>query len=313
MSPEVRFRWRRVALRARAMTAALRPTQLFNVHRAQSNGEVVPTYDGFKVDTWAIGITLHILLRGEYPFDGQREGLTMTRNGTLSKELLEALRDSVIVSPECTDFITQCFTFDGAQRPTAEQLASHPWMQGTVPAEARPSHPCMIRAVPPSDRDVRAGARRCGGRPRRDGQGGRRPAPHPAGPALSEARRPRLSARCMPVAWTHTIRGFLTHRRKKKEKKNSARAVTTDAPSRARAAALLGRARADAARGAAAVARCSRAQSQRNCLSRACLCHAARPRVSARLLRSCVSRHLKQAARGLLPAVVLCCCLTADA
>jgi len=164
------------------------------VRRAESNGQPSPTYDGFKVDTWAIGITLHILLLGAYPFDGLADGLKMTENGTLSTKLLLKLRKSGTVSPECTDFITQCFTFGEEQRPTVQQLASHPWMQGMVPAEARPAR--MYVCVPPrrADRDVCAGARRCGGRPRRDGQGGRRAAPPPAGPALSEARLLRLRA-----------------------------------------------------------------------------------------------------------------------
>ncbi len=133
------------------------------MHRAQSNNKPAPTYDGFKVDTWAIGITLHILLRGAYPFDGLTDGLKQSVNGTLSTELLKKLRQSVTVSPECTDFITQCFTFDGAQRPMVQQLASHPWMQGVVPAEARPIR--MHLCVPPclADCDVRTGAQRCGG------------------------------------------------------------------------------------------------------------------------------------------------------
>ena len=151
MSPEARTRASRAALTC--LTAAPRhplAQQLFRVHRAQSSGQAAPTYDGYKVDTWAIGITLHILLRGDDPFAGLADGLAQTENGTLSTEQLGKLRRSVLVSPECTDFIKQCLTFEHTARPTVQALAQHAWLQGTVAPEARPAlaclHPCYAAA-----------------------------------------------------------------------------------------------------------------------------------------------------------------------
>lgn len=151
-------------------------------------GQPTPTYDGFKVDTWAVGITVHVLLRGEYPFDSLSDGLAQTENGTLSSELLRKLKKSVAVSPECTDFIKQCLTFDATARPTVQHLGTHAWLQGMVPPAVRPAR--MLAAAhcryARADRSVRAGARRGGGRPCRDGCRQRRAAPPPAGPAVSK-------------------------------------------------------------------------------------------------------------------------------
>ena len=106
------------------------PSQLFEGHRLESNGQIAPVYDGVKVDTWAVGITLHILLRGNYPFDGLAEGLALTVSGDLSKTLIRKLKSSVTVSPDCLDFITQCLTFDSTARPTVHELLAHKWLEG---------------------------------------------------------------------------------------------------------------------------------------------------------------------------------------
>ena len=106
------------------------PSQLFEGHRLESNGQIAPEYDGVKVDTWAVGITLHILLRGNYPFDGLPEGLALTASGDLSKTLIRKLKSSVTVSPDCLDFITRCLTFDATARPTVHELLAHKWLEG---------------------------------------------------------------------------------------------------------------------------------------------------------------------------------------
>ena len=100
------------------------------MERAQSAGQPKPVYDGFKVDTWAVGITLHILLRGDYPFGGLADGLALTASKQLSNDLLRKLKKSVDVSPECTDFVTKCLTFDPAARPTVQELCAHSWLTG---------------------------------------------------------------------------------------------------------------------------------------------------------------------------------------
>ena len=110
-----------------------------------STGQIVPTYDGVKVDTWAMGITLHILLRGDYPFGGLMDGLKMTKAGTLSAELLRKLDQRVEVTPECRDFLKQCLIFDSAARPTVQALCAHPWLNGCG-AVVRPAPVCLSDA-----------------------------------------------------------------------------------------------------------------------------------------------------------------------
>ena len=113
--------------------------QMYLADSARSNKrDDVPVYEGKPVDIWSIGITLHILLRGDYPYDDFKQGLTKTKDETLTSYLMTKLDRSVQVSPECRDFVEQCLAFDAAARPTVEQLMAHAWMQGAVtPAAVR--------------------------------------------------------------------------------------------------------------------------------------------------------------------------------
>ena len=111
---------------------------MFRKYSEESNRrKPVITYTGEPVDIWCIGVTLHILLRGDYPFRGLKAGLDRWKDGTLSSSMMDKLDRSVQVSPECRDFVAQCLAFDAAARPTVEQLMAHAWMQGAVTPAVR--------------------------------------------------------------------------------------------------------------------------------------------------------------------------------
>ncbi len=127
------------------MADRCRPTpcaQLFVASDAHARGQPVPAYSTFPVDVWAIGMLLHILLRGKYPFD-LAAGSKMARAGTLSRDMLALLaREQPGLSAECTDFVTKCLTFDAAERATVAQLVAHPWVASAVPVLAPAASQC---------------------------------------------------------------------------------------------------------------------------------------------------------------------------
>lgn len=82
-------------------------------------------YDGFKADTWAVGVVTFILLAGSFPFR------TNTQGG--DKEKFESIMDHSIpflkfFSPLATDFIEQLLTKDPAERVSLSLMIDHPWL-----------------------------------------------------------------------------------------------------------------------------------------------------------------------------------------
>mmetsp|Transcript_5561 Transcript_5561/g.3934 ORF Transcript_5561/g.3934 Transcript_5561/m.3934 type:complete len:94 (+) Transcript_5561:646-927(+) len=82
-------------------------------------------YD-FKVDIWASGVLLYILMSGKAPFTGKSK-----------QDIFHATTNSQIdftgptwkkVSPNCKDLISKMLTKKASERPTAEKLLSHPFI-----------------------------------------------------------------------------------------------------------------------------------------------------------------------------------------
>ena len=146
---------------------APRPAQVFRAHSAESNGHEVERYDGVKVDTWCVGITLFMMLCGANPVVDLAEGLHNSdkKTGMLSVIIMDRfdkniarkrkLVPTVTVSPECRDFIKRCLTFDPDERPTVEALMTLPWLQGAV----KPAVRCCVLA--PSLRSAAFGPSAC--------------------------------------------------------------------------------------------------------------------------------------------------------
>ena len=124
-------------------TPVLRAAQMWRAHKAESNKQPhtpppppLTPYDGMKVDSWCIGITLFVMLCGAYTSIDRVEGLRRTADGTLGTHIMENFdyfmrHKGLQVSPECRDFIAKCLIFDTTARPTPEQLMTHAWMQGS--------------------------------------------------------------------------------------------------------------------------------------------------------------------------------------
>mmetsp|Transcript_25256 Transcript_25256/g.39417 ORF Transcript_25256/g.39417 Transcript_25256/m.39417 type:complete len:391 (-) Transcript_25256:178-1350(-) len=82
-------------------------------------------YPGYSSDIWAMGVVLYICVTGEYPFwsDNRRE---------MYEQIIKMPLDFTpypYVSPLCRDLLEGMLNKDWRQRPTMDQIRTHPWFQ----------------------------------------------------------------------------------------------------------------------------------------------------------------------------------------
>eukprot|EP00931_Biecheleriopsis_adriatica_P003536 TRINITY_DN105337_c0_g1_i1.p1 TRINITY_DN105337_c0_g1~~TRINITY_DN105337_c0_g1_i1.p1 ORF type:complete len:523 (+),score=58.99 TRINITY_DN105337_c0_g1_i1:60-1571(+) len=104
---------------------------------------------GCKVDIWALGILLFMLVSGTAPFDATSEVGVIKRIATLqaidvSDALFSGLRWH-FVSDECKDLILKCLSIDQSRRLTAAGVQLHPWLASSV--KARGTHPRSLATI----------------------------------------------------------------------------------------------------------------------------------------------------------------------
>lgn len=85
-----------------------------------------PSYDGRKVDVWAAGITLYMMLFGGYPYRCSRGD---------PEALLEVIETTTYRIPRpipalIEDILQHMLCIDSAQRWSVKQLLQHPWISG---------------------------------------------------------------------------------------------------------------------------------------------------------------------------------------
>ncbi|WIA20019.1 hypothetical protein OEZ85_005888 [Tetradesmus obliquus] len=79
---------------------------------------------GEKMDVWSLGVCLFELAAGYKPFQG------ISYEGIASAIIQAAMADlPPHLSSSFRSFIAAALTYDPAQRPTAQQLLDHPWIQ----------------------------------------------------------------------------------------------------------------------------------------------------------------------------------------
>ncbi|CAE7339366.1 CPK3 [Symbiodinium sp. CCMP2592] len=80
-----------------------------------------------KLDLWALGCVLFVLLSGDFPFYGN------DTQGQILSGKFELDQKWSGVSSEAKDLITQLLCVDAAKRLSASQILQHPWLQKAAP------------------------------------------------------------------------------------------------------------------------------------------------------------------------------------
>ena len=82
-------------------------------------------YNGFKVDVWALGVVLYVLLTGRFPFKAKTE-----------KELFARIQTGQFLPPVQMNFdakrlITRMLSVEPSKRPTATELMHDQWFSAS--------------------------------------------------------------------------------------------------------------------------------------------------------------------------------------
>ena len=115
---------------------------MFATQEALRAGQTPVPYGGGPMDIYALGVSLLIMLRGDYPYSAVdaeaalQQGSELARRNGLSLLLVHETRELAtrgFISEECLRVMCACFATDPAQRPTAAQLMADPWFIAGAP------------------------------------------------------------------------------------------------------------------------------------------------------------------------------------
>mmetsp|Transcript_14339 Transcript_14339/g.18192 ORF Transcript_14339/g.18192 Transcript_14339/m.18192 type:complete len:272 (-) Transcript_14339:52-867(-) len=81
------------------------------------------TFDKAAADIWSLGVLIHIIVTGNYPFAGTTEAEIQfeARIGRVY------LSDLELCSSACQDLVTKMLSLDPTQRPSISEVLQHPW------------------------------------------------------------------------------------------------------------------------------------------------------------------------------------------
>lgn len=99
-------------------------------------------YDGKKVDVWASGVLLFVMLLGMFPFETQDEGTSSTvgLHDIWLQQIKTSWRDNpnnnnavIRLTPECRDLLDKMFDVRANSRLGVDGIKSHPWFTKPLP------------------------------------------------------------------------------------------------------------------------------------------------------------------------------------
>jgi serine/threonine protein kinase len=89
------------------------------------------TYDGKEIDMFSTAVILFIIVQGIFPFKEAKKDeyfYNLIINNDL--ETYWKKTGGQNLSPEFKDLIIKMFSYNGKNRPTIDEIRSHPWMTG---------------------------------------------------------------------------------------------------------------------------------------------------------------------------------------
>ena len=86
-------------------------------------------YNGTEVDIFSMGVILYSIVVGKFPFEratANNDFYSLIKNGQIEKFF--ELSGTEGLSAEFKDLISKMLAYEGSQRPTIEEIRTHPWM-----------------------------------------------------------------------------------------------------------------------------------------------------------------------------------------
>lgn len=99
---------------------------------------------GKPVDMWAIGVTLYVLLCGEFPFPDKHKTKAEMINDIKVGSFAFLSENWGIVSSEAKDFLSKLLMVNPDVRLTAEAALDHPWVSGLITMLTRLLGDCCV-------------------------------------------------------------------------------------------------------------------------------------------------------------------------
>ena len=116
------------------------------------------------MDIYALGVSLLIMLRGDYPYSAEdaaaalQQGSELARTNGLAPLLVKEAQELAaggIISQDCLRVMCACYAVEPAQRPTAAQLMADPWFAAGAP------YPIAVRGLAAPGRTALTPLRPC--------------------------------------------------------------------------------------------------------------------------------------------------------
>ena len=94
------------------------------------------SYDGKLADVWSSGVMLYVMLFCEYPFERPDDAADANRHQLILERIMVvqySFPESIPVSDECKDMLSQILVGNPKKRLTIEQIQQHPWYLKDLP------------------------------------------------------------------------------------------------------------------------------------------------------------------------------------
>ncbi|WOL03548.1 serine/threonine-protein kinase SAPK7 [Canna indica] len=92
-------------------------------------------YDGKLADVWSCGVTLYVMLVGDYPFEDKEDPKNFRKTiGKIMSAQYE-IPEHVHISQDCRQLLSRIFVANPTKRITIREIKSHPWFLKNLPRE----------------------------------------------------------------------------------------------------------------------------------------------------------------------------------